>query len=100
MESLFKHQVNGIKHQINWKVDTSSRGIQNPSANRQVIFLKQPASVARILCAKKQPSHRLLHADWLMLYNTSNQSGANSVMDAPWHMKSFESCIPQELFGG
>jgi len=44
--------------------------------------------------------HTVSHADWLMLYNTSNQSGANSVMDAPWHMKSFESCIPQELFGG
>ena len=30
----------------------------------------------------------LLHADWMMLKNSSNQGGANSVTLAPWHMKS------------
>ena len=31
----------------------------------------------------------LLHADWMMLKNSSNQGGANSVTLAPWHMKSW-----------
>ena len=30
----------------------------------------------------------LLHADWMMLKNSSNQGGANSVTLAPWHTKS------------
>ena len=30
----------------------------------------------------------LLHADWVMLKNSSNHSGANSVTLAPWHTKS------------
>ena len=30
----------------------------------------------------------LLHADWIMLKNSSNQGGANSVTLAPWHTKS------------
>ena len=29
----------------------------------------------------------LLHVDWMMLKNSSNQGGANSVTLAPWHMK-------------
>ena len=30
----------------------------------------------------------LLHADWMMLKNSSNQGGANSVTLAPWHTNS------------
>ena len=30
----------------------------------------------------------LLHADWMMLKNSSNPGGANSVTLAPWHTKS------------
>ena len=30
----------------------------------------------------------LLHADWMMLKNSSNQGGANSMTLAPWHTKS------------
>ena len=30
----------------------------------------------------------LLHADWMMLKNSFNQGGENSVTLAPWHMKS------------
>ena len=30
----------------------------------------------------------LLHADWMMLKNSSNQGGANNVTLAPWHTKS------------
>ena len=30
----------------------------------------------------------LLHVDWMMLNNSSNQGGANSVTLAPWHTKS------------
>ena len=30
----------------------------------------------------------LLHADWMMLKNSSNQGGANSVTLPPWHTKS------------
>ena len=30
----------------------------------------------------------LLHADWVMLKNASNQGGANSVTVAPWQTKS------------
>ena len=30
----------------------------------------------------------LLHPDWMMLKNSSNQGGANSVTLAPWHTKS------------
>ena len=30
----------------------------------------------------------LLHADWMMLKNSSNQGGENSVTLAPWHTKS------------
>ena len=30
----------------------------------------------------------LLHADWMMLKNSSNQGGANNVTLAPWHPKS------------
>ena len=30
----------------------------------------------------------LLHADWMMLKNSSNQGGANNVNFAPWHTKS------------
>ena len=30
----------------------------------------------------------LLHADWMMLKNSSNQGGANSLTLAPWHTKS------------
>ena len=30
----------------------------------------------------------LLHADWMMLKNSSNQGGAISVTLAPWQMKS------------
>ena len=29
----------------------------------------------------------LLHADWMMLKNSSNQGGANSATLAPWHTK-------------
>ena len=31
----------------------------------------------------------LLHADWMMRKNSSNQGGANSVTLAPWHTKSW-----------
>ena len=31
----------------------------------------------------------LLHADWMMLKNSSNQGGANSVTLASWHTKSW-----------
>ena len=31
----------------------------------------------------------LLHPDWMMLKNSSNQGGANSVTLAPWHTKSW-----------
>ena len=34
----------------------------------------------------------LLHADWIMLKNSSNQGGANSMTLAPWHMKSGGGC--------
>ena len=30
----------------------------------------------------------LLHADWMMLKNASNQGGANCVTVAPWHTRS------------
>ena len=30
----------------------------------------------------------LLHADWMMLKNSSNQGGANSMTLAPWYTKS------------
>ena len=30
----------------------------------------------------------LLHTDWMMLKNSSNQGGANTMTLAPWHMKS------------
>ena len=30
----------------------------------------------------------LLHADWMMLKNSSNQGGANTVTLGPWHTKS------------
>ena len=30
----------------------------------------------------------LLHAEWMMVKNSSNQGGANSVTIAPWHTKS------------
>jgi len=30
----------------------------------------------------------LLHADWMIVKNVSNQGGANSVTPAPWHSKS------------
>ena len=30
----------------------------------------------------------VLHADWMMLKNSSNQGGANSMTLAPWHTKS------------
>ena len=30
----------------------------------------------------------LLHADWMMLKNSSNQDGENSMTLAPWHTKS------------
>jgi len=30
----------------------------------------------------------LLHVDWMMLKNASNQREANSVTIAPWHKKS------------
>ena len=34
------------------------------------------------------PVTLLLHADWVMLKNASNQGGANSVTVAPWQTKS------------
>ena len=30
----------------------------------------------------------LLHGDWIMVKNSSNQGGANSLTLAPWHTKS------------
>ena len=30
----------------------------------------------------------LLHADWMIVKNVSNQDGANNVTAAPWHTKS------------
>ena len=49
----------------------------------------------------------LLHADWMIVKNVSNQDGANNVTAAPWHTKSqprmllvFESCISRKLFAG
>ena len=30
----------------------------------------------------------LLHADWMMLKNSSNQGGANNVTLVPWHTES------------
>ena len=53
----------------------------------------ESSSAALILCTKEQPPRCLLHADWMMLNNSSNQCGANSVTFAPWHTKS----MPQML---
>ena len=35
----------------------------------------------------------LLHADWMMLKNSSNQGRANSVTLAPWHTKSWQRLL-------
>ena len=43
---------------------------------------KQPASAARISCAKEQKSRCLHHTHWMLLNNASNQHGANSVTGA------------------
>ena len=46
----------------------------------------------------------LLHADWMIVKNASNQDGANSVTAAPCHKipaedaGRFENCISQKLF--
>ena len=34
-----------------------------------------------------------LHADWMMLKNSSNQGGANSLTLAPWHTKSRQQML-------
>ena len=39
----------------------------------------------KLICSH---AHLLLHADWMMLKNSSNQGGANRVTLAPWHTKS------------
>ena len=48
----------------------------------------------------------LLHADWMMLTNASNQGEANTVTIAPLAHEvpaadpgRFESCISREIFG-
>jgi len=64
------------------------RSIQNPSANRQIIFEK---------CSCRSNQHLptgttvmpFVHADWMYCFKSSNQRGANNMTVAPWHTKSW-----------
>ena len=75
-----------------------------------LIFLQWCHSFERLFCdiLKAQSTVRLLlHADWMMLTNSSNQGEANSMTIAPLAHEipaadagRFESYISRKLFGG
>ena len=80
---IFTHKLESpnfqIEHQINWKGHTYSCGIQSkihskserqpPSNFWEIQLSKQLLSMAKISCAKEQPSRCLLHTNLMMLNN-------------------------------